>query len=261
MSLTGHSKRRMQRVFRADGRTLIVAMDHAGYMNAALPPLAPIADMVRECSERGADAFLINYGMAKTLGDSLGNAALIMTISTNLSPATERGVEQALTIGADAIKVLTYPFEHNPEPSMLSLAWLAAECDRWGMPLLSETIPGGWAGGADMRTADAVGAGARVAAAAGADFVKTFMVDAPGEFARVVEEVPVPVVILGGAATGDVAGLLSTVRSALDQGAAGVAMGRNIWSADNPGRVVAAVSAVIHEDASVEEALHIAGRE
>ena len=250
-------KRRMRRIFRSDGRTLIVAMDHAGYMNAALPPLAPIAGVVEECSSRGADAFLINYGMARHLGDALGSSALIMTISTNLSPATERGVEQALTIGADAVKILAYPFEHNPEPTMLSLAWLGAECDRWGMPLLAETIPGGWAGGADMRTAEAVAAGARVAAAAGSNFVKTFMVDGEGEFSRVVEETPVPVVILGGAATGDAKGLFTTVRSALDQGAAGVAMGRNIWGDENPGAVVAAVAALIHEDATVEDALDI----
>ena len=252
------TKRRMRRIFRPDGRTLIVAMDHAGYMSDSLPPLMPIAGMVAECSSRGADAFLINYGMARHLGDALGDSALIMTISTNLSPATERGVEQALTIGADALKVLTYPFENNPEPSMLSLAWLGAECDRWGMPLLAETIPGGWGGGAEMRTSEAVAAAARVGAAAGADFIKTFMVDGPGEFEKVVAETPVPVVILGGAATGDTEGLLRIVRSALDQGAAGVAMGRNIWASENPGATVAAVAALIHEDASVEEALRIA---
>ena len=73
---------------------------------------------------------------------------------------------------------------------MLSLAWLGAECDRWGMPLLAETIPGGWGGGAEMRTSEAVAAGARVGAAAGADFIKTFMVDEPGEFEKVVAETP-----------------------------------------------------------------------
>ena len=255
----GNVKRRMRRIFRPNGRTLIVAMDHAGYMSARLAPLTPIAGMVAECSERGADAFLINYGMAAHLGDSLGDSALIMTISTNLSPATERGVEQALRIGADAVKVLAYPFENNPEPTMLSLAWLGAECDRWGMPLLAETIPGGWGGGPDMRTVEAVAAGARVGAAAGADIIKTFMVDEPGGFAEVVAETPVPVVILGGAASGDTEGLLRSVRSALDQGASGVAMGRNIWGADNPGAMVGAVAALIHEDAAVDEALAIAG--
>jgi DhnA family fructose-bisphosphate aldolase class Ia len=253
-----HTKRRMRRIFQPDGRTFIVAMDHAGYMSSFLPPLTPIASMVAECSNNGADAFLINYGMARHLGGSLGNAALIMTMSTNLSPAMERGVEQALTIGADAIKVLTYPFESTPEPSMLSLGWLGAECGRWGMPLLAETIPGGWGGGPGMRTAEAVAAGARVAAAAGADFVKTFMVDEPEAFQQVTTETPVPVVILGGANTGNTEGLLRTVRSALDQGASGVAMGRNIWGADNPGRMVAAVAAVIHHDATVEDAMGIA---
>lgn len=247
----------MRRIFRGNGRTLIVAMDHAGYMNASLPPLAPIGEMVAECSGGGADAFLINYGMARDLGDSLGDSALIMTISTNLSPAMEQGVEQALRIGADAVKILAYPFESNPEPSMLSLAWLGAECDKWGMPLLAETIPGGWGGGPDMRTPEAVAAGSRVGAAAGADFIKTFMVPEPGGFAHVVEETPVPVVILGGAKGDDEAGLLGTIRSALDQGASGVAMGRNIWGHEKPGKMVAAVAALIHDDATVDDALDV----
>ena len=247
----------MGRIFKPDGRTLIVAMDHSGYMNAELPPLAPLAERVQECSGAGADAFLINYGLAKGLGRAIGDAALIMTITTNLSPAAEAGVEQALRLGADGIKVLTYPFENNPEPSMLTLASLAAECDRWGMPLLSETIPGGWAGGPDMRTAEAVGAGARVGVAAGADFIKTFMVQGEGEFAKVVTEAQAPVVILGGAKGDDERGLLATVRSALDQGASGIAMGRNVWGAPNPGKMVAALAALIHDDASVDDAMGV----
>jgi DhnA family fructose-bisphosphate aldolase class Ia len=253
-------KRRMNRIFRENGRTLIVALDHIGYMKAALPDLRQPEQIVAECVAGGADGFLLNYGTAQRVGRALGDAALIMTITTNLDPAATTGVEQALRLGADGVKVLVYPFESNPEPSMLTLARLAAECDAWGMPLLAETIPGGWGGGPDMRTAAMVGAGARVAAAAGADFVKTFMVDGPGEFAEVVAEAWAPVVILGGAAADDEKSLLEGIRASLDQGGAGVAIGRNIFAHPRPRQMVAAIAALLHEDRTVEEALELIAR-
>jgi DhnA family fructose-bisphosphate aldolase class Ia len=138
---------------------------------------------------------------------------------------------------------------------MLNLTWLGAECATWGMPLLAEPIPGGWEAGPDMRTPEVLAAGARVSAEAGSDFVKTFATNDPTDFKVVADNCPVPVVVLGGAKTDDVRDLFQGVKAAVDNGAAGVAIGRNIWAHAQPDRIVFALAAILHENASVDEAV------
>ena len=69
-----------------------------------------------------------------------------------------------------------------------------------------------------------------------------------------------PVVILGGAKKGSERLMLENIRAALDAGAKGVAIGRNIFQAENPETMTAAVAALIHADASIDEAMEILGR-
>lgn len=254
------AKRRMNRIFRADGRSLIVAMDHVGFTNAPLEGLIQPRPTVAACVTHGADAIMTTAGTAEACRDEIAAAGLILTIPSAAKPATDGAVEYALRIGADAVKVLVYPFQANPEPTILAQIALGQECAAWGMPLLSETIPGGWGGGADMRTPEAIAAGARVGAEAGADCVKTLPTADPTKFDIVAENCPVPVVILGGAKADSDRDLLESVKVALDHGASGVAIGRNIFSHPEPGRLVAALAALIHENASVDKALKEMGR-
>lgn len=253
------AKRRMNRIFRPDGRTLIVAMDHVGFTNKPLPGLIKANATIRQCVANGADAIMTTFGTATACAKEIGDAGLILTISSFERPAIDLAVENALRIGADAVKVLVYPFEHQPEPSMLNLTWLGAQCNAWGMPLLAETIPGGWTAGPDMRTPEALAAGARVGAEAGADIIKTFPVGEPEKFRVVSDNCPVPVVILGGEKAGSDRDLLQAVKAQLDNGAAGVAMGRNLWGYADPGKLTAALVALLHDNASVDEALRLLG--
>lgn len=255
-----YSKRRMNRIFRPDGRSLIVAMDHVGFMNKPLEGLVQPRSTVLECVAHGADAIMTTLGTAKACMGQIGDAGLILTIPSAAQPATDMAVETALRIGADAIKVLIYPFQANPEPSVLAQIRLSHDCEAWGMPLLSEPIPGGWTAGEEMRTPQAIAAGARVAAEAGADFVKTLPTADPADFRLVADNCPVPVVVLGGAKAESDRELLESVRLAMDNGAAGVAMGRNVFSHSRPGAIVHALAAIIHEDATVEEALKEIGQ-
>lgn len=253
------AKRRMNRIFKPDGRTFVVAMDHVGFMNKPVDGLIEAPPTIHECVANGADAIMTTLGTAKHCMDQIGDAGLILTIPSAALPATEKAVETALRIGADAVKVLIYPFQANPEPSVLAQIRMSHDCEEWGLPLLSEPIPGGWTGGDEMRTPEVIAAGARVAAEAGADFVKTLPTADPNDFQLVAENCPVPVVVLGGAKADSDRDLLDSVRQALDNGAAGVAMGRNVFGHKKPGAITAALAAVIHEDASVDEALQMMG--
>jgi fructose-bisphosphate aldolase/2-amino-3,7-dideoxy-D-threo-hept-6-ulosonate synthase len=64
-------------------------------------------------------------------------------------------------------------------------------------------------------------------------------------------------VILGGAKKGSEREMLEKIRTALDVGATGVAIGRNIFQADNPQTMVAAIAALIHDNVSIDEAMKI----
>ena len=251
------TKRRMNRIFRPDSRSLIVAMDHVGFMNKPLPGLMRANETIRDCVANGADAIMTTFGTASACLNEIGDAGLILTISSFERPAIDLAVENALRLGADAVKVLVYPFQNQPEPSMLNLTWLGAQCAAWGMPLLAETIPGGWTAGPDMRTPEALAAGARVGVEAGADFIKTFPMSDPAHFKVIADNCPAPVVVLGGEKAGSDHDLLQAVKAQIDNGAAGVAMGRNLWGHATPGKLTAALVALIHNNASVDEALKL----
>ena len=103
--------------------------------------------------------------------------------------------------------------------------------------------------------ADEVAVAVRVAAEAGADVIKTAYPGTVEGFRKVVSVSPVPVVILGGAKTKDERDLLTMVKDAIDAGGAGVAMGRNIWKYSDPAKIVRAITGIIHDGKTVDEAL------
>jgi DhnA family fructose-bisphosphate aldolase class Ia len=77
----------------------------------------------------------------------------------------------------------------------------------------------------------------------------------PGDFRRVTESCFVPVIVLGGASMNDDASLLKMVEDAMDAGAAGIAIGRNVWQHKSPAAIARSLAAIVHEEASALEAL------
>lgn len=161
-------------------------------------------------------------------------------------PFLEKIVETALQIGAEGVKCLVYPWWDEQPHSLTYFAALAAECNKWGLPVMAEVIPGGFMAKEDMRTVEKISAASRVVMEAGADVIKTFFVGDAKSFRVVVANCPVPLVVLGGARAADESELLNNVREALDAGASGVAIGRNIWQHPQPARITAALAEVLH---------------
>ncbi len=252
--------RRLSRIFRRDGRALIVAFDHGlteGPAKGMENPARALASIV----SGGADAILTSYGTARRFAQELAPVGLILRLdsgATSLGGMRPGGqffsVEDALRLGADAVAVSAFPGTPDEEMSLRTLAAVVSEAHRWGLPVMGEMQPGGFNGGPEQRTAEAVAISARVAAELGADWVKVPYADG---FDRVVNTCYVPAVILGGAKTSNDRAMLETIQRAISAGAAGVAIGRNIFQADDPAAMTAAVAALVHKDATVEEALGI----
>ena len=93
----------------------------------------------------------------------------------------------------------------------------------------------------------------------GADIIKTEFVGGE-EFHKVTENCYVPIMVLGGSKAKAEKDVFANIRDAIDNGAKGVIMGRNIVRHENVAQVCSAIAAIIHDNASVEEAMKILGK-
>jgi DhnA family fructose-bisphosphate aldolase class Ia len=252
--------RRLNHIFRPDGRALIVAFDH-GMMDGPAPGMEQPAETLQKIVAGGADAILTTYGIATRFTKEIARLGLILRLDGGGTKLGEMGpgsqfytVADALRIGADAVAISAFPGAPDEESSLRMLADVAGEAHAWGLPLMGEMVPGGFDSPAHLRTAESVAIAARVGAELGADWVKIPYAEG---FSQVTSGCYVPAVILGGAKKGDERVMLEKIRAALDVGAMGVAIGRNIFQADDPAAMTAAVAALIHEDASIDEAMEL----
>jgi fructose-bisphosphate aldolase/2-amino-3,7-dideoxy-D-threo-hept-6-ulosonate synthase len=98
---------------------------------------------------------------------------------------------------------------------------------------------------------------ARAAAELGVDIVKTNYTGSVESFREVTEGCPVPVVVAGGPRMETTQQILEMVHGSIEAGGAGVAMGRNVFQAEDPVKMVRAISMLVHQGAGVEEALRV----
>ncbi len=262
---------RMARLFKSKSkRMVLVTMDHGICVN----PIKEISDpvkVVREIVEGGADAMLLTPGIAKLAYQELsGKASLIVRIdgtATSIGPdlTTDEligSVEGALSLGADA--VATFGVIGVPREAQLShkIGQVSEKCEKLGMPQLTEMIPQEilthqFADRASRKwpsDSEVVKYSARVAAELGTDIVKGYYTGDPRTFREVIEYCPVPYVVLSGPASNDPEVFLKFIREAMDCGAKGVSVGRNVWTYKDPTAITKAICRIVHDDVSVKEA-------
>ena len=254
------TKARTRRIFGSDGRTVIIAMDHAAFMGP-MAGLEKPADLLRTIVGSGADAILTTAGIAAQCGDALGHAGLILrsdggSTRRDPQPAGLRqtvSVERALRLGADAVACMGMIGYADESSSLQVLSQLVDACSPWDLPVLAEMLVQRSDGG--RPTADDVAFAARVGAELGADLIKTMFVPPADEYRQAIASCFVPLVVLGGEKAGDDRAVLDSVTLSLTAGATGVAIGRNVWQHRNPAGMVRALVALVHGGASVDEAL------
>ncbi len=245
--------RRTHRIFQPDGRALICATEH-GMISGPMPGIEHMEGALRQIVAGGVDAIMASYGTATRFARLLAGAGLILRMDgagTTLGKMEGPGaqfytVEDALRLGADALCVTAFPGTQHEEATLATLARVICEAHAWGIPVMAEMVPGGFDSGPALRTLDAISLSARVAAELGADWVKIPFVEG---FERVVESCYVPVLVLGGSHQPDPAATLTMVERAMQAGARGAVVGRNIWQAEDPIRMARALRDIIHPHA------------
>jgi fructose-bisphosphate aldolase/2-amino-3,7-dideoxy-D-threo-hept-6-ulosonate synthase len=259
--MTAGLSARLDRISTND-RYLIVPMDH-GITMGAVEGLADIESTIDGVTSGGADAVLTQRGIAPRVHPNKNDAGYIVHLngSTTIGPdESDKRVTgtaaDAVRAGADAVSFhINVGSEYEPS-QIEDLAELTADAERLGLPVLAMAYARG--PGVDESDPEALGHAVRLAEELGADVVKTGYSGDGDSFVRVTESTRLPVVIAGGSKGTD-RETVEMVRGAMDGDAAGVSMGRSIFQHEDPEGIARAVSAVVHEDAPVEEALHAGG--
>jgi len=254
--------RRLKRIMQQDNRTVIVPMDHG----VTIGPVQGIENMQQTVDlliKGGVDAVLVHRGIAKHV--DMGNAGLIVMLSgmSNLSPNINSkvqvvSVQEAMRLGADAVSVHVNIGAQDEDKMLTNLGKVADECEVYGLPLLAMMYPRG-PKIQNEHDSEVVAHAARIGAELGADIIKANFTGSTESFRTVVESCPVPIVIAGGPKCKTSEEILQTTHEAVEAGAAGLSIGRNVFQHENPSLMVKALSAIVHEGASVEQALKVLG--
>jgi len=254
-------KVRIERIIdRKSQKTVIVPMDH-GLSMGPIDGIVKMADTINAVAEGGANAVVVHKGMVefghRGYGKDVG-LIIHMSGSTSLSPDPNEKVlvckvEEAIKLGADAVSVHINVGSKTEAEQIRKLGEVSRTCKEWGMPLLAMMYPRG--DGIDQFSEKAVSLAARAGAELGADIVKTNFTGKVETFKKVTEGCPVPVVVAGGPKMRNEEEILKMVEMAIDGGASGVAIGRNVFQAENPIKMTRAISMIVHENASAEDAL------
>lgn len=247
------------------GRCFIVPMDH-GYTLGPVSGLENMAETLEKIIRNNKiNAVIVHKGHAAVGARMLaGNKhiGLIVHLSgaTCLAPdpldkSIVGTVEEALRLGADAVSVHVNIGAESEGKMLSELGRLSEQCNRWNMPLLAMMYPRGKRI-EDEYDEQCVAHAVRVAAEIGVDVIKTNYTGSVDSFQRVVRSVGVPVIVAGGMKCDNDQDLLALIQDALEAGARGVAIGRNIFQHDNPPEIIGQIAAVLlkAKDVSVNDA-------
>lgn len=253
---------RMERIFdRNSGRTVIVPLDH-GVTAGPMEGLISMKDTVSKVAQGGANAVLMHKGMVRAghrgHGKDLG-LIIHLSASTNLSEnsnskALVGNVEEAIKLGADAVSVHVNLGDRKEEKMLGALGNVASSAQEWGVPVLA-MVYGRGPKIKDQYNGEVVAHCARVAEELGADVAKVNYTGSVENFRKVVRSCNIPVVIAGGAKMNNEHDVLDMTEKVIQAGGAGLSIGRNIFQAKDPKRLVAMLSSIVHSGCSYRDLL------
>jgi putative autoinducer-2 (AI-2) aldolase len=254
-------KNRISKVIRPeDGRTLMLAIDH-GYFLGPTERLENPGKIIKPLLPY-ADSLMLTRGILRTSVNPSVEVPIVLRVSGGSSVIGEdlsnecitTSVEDALKLNASCLALSIFVGSRYEHRTLKNLAKLVDECEKFGIPTLAVT-----AVGKEMkRDYRYLALSCRIAAELGAHIVKTYYCE---DFYKVIEGCPVPVVVAGGKRLTEPEDALRLAYEAVEHGAAGVDMGRNIWQSDFPVPMIKAIRSIVHSNSTVDEAYEILMRE
>jgi putative autoinducer-2 (AI-2) aldolase len=245
---------RLAQLIQADGRCLFLPVDH-GYFQGPITKLENPRITVEPLLPY-TDAIFITRGILRSCIDPDKAKPIILRVSGGTSVAGKElahegittSMEEAIRLNACAVGISIFVGTDYEHDSLLNLARLVDEGERYGIPVMAVTAVGRELGKRDDRY---LALSCRIAAELGARVVKTYYCE---KFEKVTGGCPVPIVIAGGPKASSGLEVLKFVHDGIRKGAIGVNLGRNIWQDEHPVAMIRAIRAIIHENVAPEQA-------
>ena len=264
---------RLKRVIDPSGVSIICALDHGMTSPTFLEPLADITARAAETVAGGANVIMMSKGMIRVAESAFSpTTSLALLLSASGNPGGDRPevvqiaeVEEALVLGADAVVLFT-ALGGDTEPGMIDiLANVGRECAALGMPFIAEAeFPTTYATVEELKQQygfEYLRRNVRLCAELGADIVKTNWPGDPESFGKLVETANgIPVVLAGGSRLEDKE-LLWRMQVAVEAGAIGCSVGRNIFMHASPEAITRALARVIRERWAADKASEALSKE
>jgi len=206
-----------------------------------------------------ADGLFVTRGVLRSCVDPKNSPPIILRISGGTSiigrdlahEGITTSVQEALRLNVAAVGMSIFVGSEYEHDSLLNLGKLVDECENFGIPAMAVTAVGKEL---EKRDARYLALCSRIAAELGAKVVKTYWCE---NFERVTNGCPVPVVMAGGPKCETEREVFEFVYDGMQRGAIGLNLGRNVWQHDHPVAMMKALRAIVHEQASVKEAVDI----
>jgi putative autoinducer-2 (AI-2) aldolase len=248
-------RNRISRIIRPDtGRSVMLAVDHGYFLGPTsrlevprrtIEPLIPYAD-----------SLMLTRGVLRTSVDPTAATNVVLRVSGGVSiigPSLSNegittSIKEAIRLNVAGVGLSIFVGTEHEHQTLLSLAELVNHCEEYGIPVLAITAVGKEL---EKRDARFLALCCRISAELGAHFVKTYFCE---DFEKVTESCPVPIVIAGGPKLETELDALQMAHDAIQRGAVGVDMGRNIWQSDHPVAMIRAIRAVVHENYTPKQA-------
>lgn len=251
-------KNRLSKLIQPDGKSLFVPIDH-GYFQGPTRKLEEPGKTIEPLLPY-ADAIMLTRGILRSAINPTISKPVILRVSGGTSMAGTdlahegiiTSVQEAVRLNVSAVSLSIFVGSAYEHESLMNLAKLVNECEEVGIPVMAVTAVGREL---EKRTARYLALCCRIAAELGARVVKTYY--CPEGFEKVVQGCPVPVVIAGGPKMESEREVLEFIYNGIQKGAIGVNLGRNVWQNENPVAMIRSIRAIIHEQATPQEAYHL----
>ena len=249
-------KDRLSRIFnKKTGKTVMLAFDH-GYIMGPTSGLERVDLNIVPLMDQ-ADCLMCCRGVLRANVPATTNKPIALRVATGSTILTELNdeyisdIDEAIRLNASAIAVMCAVGTPQYEAQTLKNLWKAVDLgNKFGIPVLGVNAVGKSLG----RDARYLSLATRVIAENGAHFVKTYYCDE--DFEKVTAACPVPIVVAGGKKLPELQAL-ELCYNAIQKGAAGVDMGRNVFQAEAPKAMMSAVRAVVHKNETPEKAFQL----
>jgi putative autoinducer-2 (AI-2) aldolase len=248
-------KNRLSQLIQSDGHCFFLPIDHGyfqGPTNSLEKPGETIKPLLPHC-----DALFVTRGVLRSSVDPTNSKPIILRVSGGTSMVGKdlanegitTSIQDLLRLNAAAVGISIFVGTDYEHQTLLNLAKLVNECEDYGIPVMAVTAVGKEVGQKDARY---LALSCRIAAELGAKVVKTYWCEK--DFDKVIDGCPVPVVMAGGPKCETEREVFEFVYDGMQKGAIGINLGRNVWQNPHPVAVAKALRAIVHENATPDEA-------